>query len=210
MSLAATDHQRPSEGAGGEQENSGKARPFSEYVCFETEGGLALLYEPVPLDRWIGRKIYHDWRTRKYFDRTTGDELTEEDTKDYKRYEELRIYVGKHPWKIAQLLAKAKKVFNTAVMKDAKKGKNKKSKAKKDEKHKKKEQEKDRATLIAGCNILVVVASMAFLALRCAMLFGLLQVAGTLLAPAPNGAAGVQRPLLEGGFSSGNEGSSAF
>ena len=86
MSLAATDHQRPSEGAGGEQENSGKARPFSEYVCFETEGGLALLYEPVPLDRWIGRKIYHDWRTRKYFDRTTGDELTEEDTKDYKRY----------------------------------------------------------------------------------------------------------------------------
>lgn len=66
------------------------------------------------------------------------------------------------------------------------------------------------ATLIAGCNILVVVASMAFLALRCAMLFGLLQVVGALLAPVPNGAAGVQRPLLEGGFSSGNEGSSAF
>ncbi|OLP97620.1 hypothetical protein AK812_SmicGene20023 [Symbiodinium microadriaticum] len=53
------------------------------------------------------------------------------------------------------------------------------------------------ATLIAGCNILVVVASMAFLALRCAMLFGLLQVVGALLAPVPNGAAGVQRPLLE-------------
>ena len=67
-----------------------------------------------------------------------GDELTEEDTQDYKRYiqrhnerrdtarradklvslvgernpnmeEELRIYVGKHPWKVAQLLAEAKK-----------------------------------------------------------------------------------------------------
>ena len=53
---------------------------------FETEGGLALLCEPSPLDRWIDRKIYHDRRARKYFYRTTGDELTEEDTKDYKSY----------------------------------------------------------------------------------------------------------------------------
>ena len=78
--------------------------------------------------------IYHDRRAHKYYDRTTVDELTEEDTKDYKRYiqrhderrdtarradklvqlvgehnpnieEELRIYMGKHPWKVAQLLA---------------------------------------------------------------------------------------------------------
>ena len=32
--------------------------------------------------------------------------------------EELRIYVGKHPWKVAQLLAEAKKVFKTAVRTD--------------------------------------------------------------------------------------------
>ena len=64
----------------------GNTTPLSEYVRFETEGGLALLYEPNPLDRWIDRKIYHDRRARKYFDRTTGDELTEEDTKDHKRY----------------------------------------------------------------------------------------------------------------------------
>ena len=32
--------------------------------------------------------------------------------------EELRIYVGKHPWKVAQLLAEAKKVYKTAVKTD--------------------------------------------------------------------------------------------
>ena len=66
----------PSEGAGGDHGNRGNTRPLSEYVSFETDGGLALLYEPSPLDRWIDRKIYHDWRARKYLDRMTGDELT--------------------------------------------------------------------------------------------------------------------------------------
>ena len=32
----------------------GEARPLAEYVRFETENGLVLLYEPGPLDRWIG------------------------------------------------------------------------------------------------------------------------------------------------------------
>ncbi|CAE7229888.1 unnamed protein product [Symbiodinium natans] len=65
-------------------------------------------------------------------------------------------------------------------------------------------------TFIAGCSILVVLTSMAFLALRCVMVFGLLQVAGTLLTQASGTGVGAQRPLLEGGFSSGNEGHSAF
>ena len=83
-------------------------------------------------------------------DRVTGEPLTEDDTKDYKCYiqrhnerratarradklvkiagahkprieEELRIFVGKHPWKIAELLAEAKKVFK-AVTKEVHKG----------------------------------------------------------------------------------------
>ena len=81
--------------------------------------------------------------------------------------EELRIYVGKHPWKVAQPLAEAKKTYKTAVKTDnggkpedaetketqdteastkakrGKKRKHKKDEAKKNKKHKKKKKEKD-------------------------------------------------------------------
>ena len=85
-STSVSDSLKASEGAGGDQETRGNTRPLSEYVLFETEGGLALLYEPNPLDWWIDRKITMTGVPVSTLTARRGDELTEEDTKDYKRY----------------------------------------------------------------------------------------------------------------------------
>ena len=36
--------------------------------------------------KWIGKNIRHDWRSRKFVDRGTGEPLTVEEANDYKRY----------------------------------------------------------------------------------------------------------------------------
>ena len=45
----------------------------------------AFLYDPSPLDRWIGTPIRQDWKTGKYVNLTTGEALDAEATADYKR-----------------------------------------------------------------------------------------------------------------------------
>ena len=141
-SLAAA--QKPDDGAGQEPARKGEAKPWARYARFETDNGLVLLCEPGPLDRWLGKNIRHEWRSRKFVDRETEEPLTVEEPNDYKRYihrhnerratgrsadklvelvgkhnprieEELRIYVGRFPWKVAPLLAEAKKVFLKAT-----------------------------------------------------------------------------------------------
>ena len=87
----------------------GRAKPWARYVRFETENGLALLYEPGPLDRWIGKNIRHDWRSRKFVDRETGEPLTVEEAKDYKRYihrHNERRATGRSADKLVELVGK--------------------------------------------------------------------------------------------------------
>ena len=93
----------------------------------------------------IGRPIRNDWRAKTFVDLQTGEALDEEETKRYiqrhnerrdtarradklvamvGRYNpcieaELRIYMGKFPWKVADLLEQAKQVFKKAMEKDA-------------------------------------------------------------------------------------------
>ena len=110
--------------------------PYSEHVRFETQQGLGLLYEPSHLDKWIGKPIRRNWRTWGYHDLTTRQPLSPEDTEDYKRYirrhnerretarrahrltdlvrrhnprieNELRVYIMKFPWRVADLLSSA-------------------------------------------------------------------------------------------------------
>ncbi|CAE7941923.1 MRPL24 [Symbiodinium sp. KB8] len=126
-----------SEPVGEENKTTNKCRPLADYVRFETKGGLALLYEPHPLDKWIAN-----------VDPTTGDALTAVESEDFQRY------LQGH--KVRRLLAEGKKVHKKGssgmggirptaklrhdpkkVAKDKKKEKKKKKqeKTKKTEKH---------------------------------------------------------------------------
>ena len=61
-------------------------RPLSEYVRFETKEGMALLFHPGPLDRWIGKYYRWDGTNQNYVDPTTGGILTSEESQDYRSY----------------------------------------------------------------------------------------------------------------------------
>ena len=62
------------------------SRPLSEYVRFETEEGMALLYDPSPLDKWIGKSYRWDSRRQCHVETSTGDVLSAEDSEDFQRY----------------------------------------------------------------------------------------------------------------------------
>ena len=125
------------------------SRPFSEYVRFETEQGGVLLYEPSALDKWIGMSIRGDKATGEYINNVTGWPLNEWNTDDCKRYiqrhnerrdtarradklialvgeknprvlAELRFYIAKHPWKVAELLSSARRAYPQTKEGDAK------------------------------------------------------------------------------------------
>ena len=116
------------------------SRPLSEYVRFETKEGLALLYDPSPLDKWIGKSYRWDSRRQRHVETNTGDVLSAEDSEDFQRYvqrhnerrqtgnqadelvklvatynpaveEELRIYIGRFPGEVRRLLAEGKQVY---------------------------------------------------------------------------------------------------
>ena len=120
------------------------SRPLSEYVRFETKEGMALLYDPSPLDKWIGKSYRWDSRRQRHVETSTGDVLSAEDSEDFQRYvqrhnerrqmgnqadelvklvathnpaveEELRIYIGRFPGGVRRLLAEGKKVYKQPV-----------------------------------------------------------------------------------------------
>ena len=99
-----------------------------------------MLYQPSALDKWIGMSIRQDKATGEYINNVTGWPLNEGDTDDYKRYiqrhderrdtgrradklialvgeknpqvlAELRFYIAKHPWKVAELLSSARRTY---------------------------------------------------------------------------------------------------
>ena len=119
-------------------------RPLSEYVRFETREGNALLYDPSPLDKWIGKSYRWDSRRQRHVETNTGDVLSAEDSEDYQRYvqrhnqrrqtgnqadelvklvathnpaveEELRIYIAKFPGEVRRLLAEGKQIYKPPV-----------------------------------------------------------------------------------------------
>ena len=51
-------------------------RPLSEYVPFETKEGMALLFHPSPLDKWIGKHYKWDSKHQHYVDPNTGGILS--------------------------------------------------------------------------------------------------------------------------------------
>ncbi|CAE7508211.1 unnamed protein product, partial [Symbiodinium sp. KB8] len=53
------------------------SRPFADYVRFETKEGLALLYDPTPLDKWIGKDYIWDSKNKLQMDPKTGEVLTD-------------------------------------------------------------------------------------------------------------------------------------
>ena len=120
------------------------SRPHSEYVRFETKEGMALLYDPSPLDKWTGKSYRWDSRRQCHVETSTGDVLSAEDSEDFRRYvqrhnerrqtgnqadelvklvatynpaveEELRIYIGRFPGEVRRLLAEGKKVYKPPV-----------------------------------------------------------------------------------------------
>ena len=120
------------------------SRPLSEYVRFETKEGMALLYDPSPLDKWIGKSYKWDSRRQCHVEANTGEVLSAEDSEDFQRYvqrhnerrqtgsqadelvklvatynpaveEELRIYIGRLPGEVRRLLAEGKKVYKPPV-----------------------------------------------------------------------------------------------
>ena len=52
-------------------------------TAFETRWGLILLYEPEPLDEWIGQSIQQDTASGRYKNVSKGDWLTETEAKAY-------------------------------------------------------------------------------------------------------------------------------
>ena len=61
-------------------------RPLSEYVRFETKEGMALLYHPSPLDKWIGKDYKWDSKRQHHVDPSTGEVLSPEESEDFRRY----------------------------------------------------------------------------------------------------------------------------
>ena len=119
-------------------------RPFSEQVRFETREGNVLLFDPGPLDKWIGTSCRWDSRRQRHVDTNTGDALSAEDSEDYQRYvqrhnqrrqtgnqadeliklvathnpaveAELRFYIAKFPGEVRRLLAEGKQVYKPLV-----------------------------------------------------------------------------------------------
>ena len=43
-------------------------RPLAEYVRFATKRGMVLVYDPAPLDSWIGKAVYFDQTKKKHVD----------------------------------------------------------------------------------------------------------------------------------------------
>ena len=112
-------------------------RPLAEYVRLEPKEGMALLFHPSPLDKWIGKHYKWDSKHQHHVDPSTGGILSPEESEDYRRYlqrykerkqtgdqadklvklvgkcnpaveEELRIYIGRFPGEIRNLLARGK------------------------------------------------------------------------------------------------------
>ena len=135
---AATAQTSEPVAAGGYSTDKSSMRPLSEYVRFETKEGMALLFHPGPLDKWIGK--YYRWNgtNKTYVDPTTGG-LTPDKSQDYRRYlqrhkerkqtgdqadklvklvgkcnpaveEELRVYIGRFPGEVRSLLTSGKQV----------------------------------------------------------------------------------------------------
>ncbi|CAE7938266.1 ANK2, partial [Symbiodinium sp. KB8] len=119
-------------------------RPLSEKVRFETREGNVLLYDPSPLDKWIGTSCRWDSRRQLHVETNTGDVLSAEDSEDYQRYvqrhnqrrqtgnqadeliklvathnpaveAELRFYIANFPGEVRRLLAEGKQVYKPLV-----------------------------------------------------------------------------------------------
>ena len=119
-------------------------RSLSEQVRFETREGNVLLYDPSPLDRWIGTSCRWDTRRQLHVQTNTGEALSAEDSEDYQRYvqrhnqrrqtgnqadeliklvakhnpaveAELRFYIAKFPGEVRRLLAEGKQVYKPLV-----------------------------------------------------------------------------------------------
>ena len=122
------------------ENSSSSARPLSELTGFRTRKGVVLLYEPDPLDVWIGKRI-EKTAEGDYVDTQTGEALSRQGGKKYvaylKRHEsrnetarqadklfhivdkylplqadETRAFVARFPDKVYTLLPKARKIRN--------------------------------------------------------------------------------------------------
>ena len=61
-------------------------RPLSEYVRFETKEGMAFLFHPSPLDKWIGKDYKWDSKRQCHVNPSTGEVLSPEESEDFRRY----------------------------------------------------------------------------------------------------------------------------
>ena len=131
---------------------------------FETKEGVAPLYEPHPLDKWIDKDYRWDSKKQLYMDPVTGGTLTAEEA-DYQRYlqrhkeprhtgliklaakislrtlAESRFYIAKFRWEVCRLLAEGKQVYKTMGEQREPHKNPKPVKDKKHKKHKKKTKE---------------------------------------------------------------------
>ncbi|CAE7847872.1 rnc, partial [Symbiodinium sp. KB8] len=127
-------------------------RPLSEYVPFETKEGMALLFHPSPLDKWIGKHYKWDSKHQHY----VADKLVKLVGKcDPAVEEELRIYIGKFPGEVRHRTAelrhdKKDKAEKVKTKKKQKSKKEKKKEGKKKKKHKKPAKENKHHTADAG------------------------------------------------------------
>ncbi|CAE7311311.1 unnamed protein product, partial [Symbiodinium sp. KB8] len=165
--VEATATRAMSEQSGETGQTANKSRTLTDYVRFETKEGVALLYEPHPLDKWIGKDYRWDNNKQLYMDSATGGTLTAEESEDYQRYlqrhnerrqtggqadeliklaakinprtlVELRFYIAKFPWEVCRLLAEGKKVYKSM---GEQRELHKEPKPAKDKKHKKQKKE---------------------------------------------------------------------
>ena len=122
------------------EDSLSSARPLSELTGFRTRKGVVLLYEPDPLDVWIGKRI-EKTAEGDYVDTQTGKALSRQGGKKYvaylKRHEsrnetarqadklfhivdkylplqadETRAFIARFPDKVYTLLPKARKIRN--------------------------------------------------------------------------------------------------
>ena len=116
-------------------------RPLGELTGFRTFKGVVLLYEPNPLDAWIGKQVQQQpGGTYAYTE--SGEALTKKEVKQYKAFcrrhsergeearladklfhivdkhlplqaDETRAYIARFPGEARKLLPKARKIRNT-------------------------------------------------------------------------------------------------
>ena len=82
------------------QELTESQRPLSEYVRFETKEGMALLFHPSPLDKWIGQNYKWDSKHQHHVDPSTGRILSPEESEDYRRYGGSSRQAGQVGWQM--------------------------------------------------------------------------------------------------------------